>query len=224
MKTRFSAAIACAALTLAGTAAAKDVTWSTTASEVQHKVGKAFTWNCPPGGSASGTIYGTDLYTTDSPVCVAAVHAGKIDFDKGGPVTFQIRAGAPSYAASTKAGIASQAWGAYGSSFAFEIDLNAANEIAWTHNASAHASDTGKTYTFTCPANGALNTPVYGSDTYTTDSAICVAAVHAGKIKPDAGGKVTIKIQPGQPKYEATTRHGVQTNGWGAYDSSYVFE
>lgn len=212
-------------LCVAGAALAEDAGWTTNASAHQNEVGKVFTWSCPPNGAAGGTVYGTDLYTTDSPVCTAAVHAGKISFEKGGSVTFQIRAGANSYAGTTRAGIASRSWASYGSSFTFDIDkdVNESNTISWSQSASNHASDTGKSFTFTCAANGALGAAIYGSDTYTTDSAICVAAVHAGKIQP-AGGKVTIQISGGLPSYTSTTRNGVKSNAWAAYGSSYTFQ
>src|SRR4029079_12426338 len=37
-------------------------------------IGKSFVYRCT--GNASGTIYGTDIYTSDSQVATAAVHAG----------------------------------------------------------------------------------------------------------------------------------------------------
>ena len=40
-------------------------------------------------GSA-GPVYGTDIYSDDSSICTAAVHAGRVDFAEGGLVTIQI--------------------------------------------------------------------------------------------------------------------------------------
>lgn len=202
---------------------AEDAAWNSNASSHSSELGKVFTWTCPANGAAGGTIYGTDLYTTDSPVCTAAVHAGKLTFEKGGSVTFKIVGGAASYAGTTRHGIASASWGSYGSSFSFDATAGS-TQISWSQNASSHAGDSGKTFTFTCSANGALGTAIYGTGAYTTDSAICVAAVHAGKIQPAAGGKVTIKIKGGQASYPSTTAHGVKSNSWGSYGSSYTFQ
>jgi hypothetical protein len=221
MKTTMLGLAFCATLGLSGSALAETTTWSANASGLAGQVGKVFTWTCPANGAAGGTVYGSGPYTTDSPVCPAAVHAGKISFDKGGSVTFQIRGGSPSYEASTRHGIATHAWGSYGSSFTFDVG---SAELSWSDNASAHAGSTGQAFTFTCPANGALGTAIYGSDSYTTDSSICVAAVHAGKITPDKGGAVTIVIKGGMPSYASTTRHGVKSNAWGSYGSTYTFK
>lgn len=73
-----------------------------------------------------------------------------------------------------------------------------------------------------CPAGcaGAIGS-VWGSGPYTTDSAICRAAIHAGVIEDHKGGKVTVKLRPGQGSYAATVAHGVATSPWGSYDSGF---
>ena len=44
------------------------------------EVGKFYMYYCPPGGSSGKTVYGTDIYNADSPVCKSAVHAGEITY------------------------------------------------------------------------------------------------------------------------------------------------
>ncbi|HEY1087132.1 MAG TPA: LCCL domain-containing protein, partial [Archangium sp.] len=69
------------------------------------------------GGSGS-SIWGTNFYTDDSSVCVAAVHMGAIGFAAGGSVTFEIYRGMTSYAATTANGVTSSSYGTWSGSFA----------------------------------------------------------------------------------------------------------
>jgi len=79
----------------------------------------------------------------------------------------------------------------------------------------------GATFVFHCPAGGSAGT-VWGSDVYTADSSVCTAAVHAGVITFGVGGDVTIELRPGQDAYEGSTRFGLTTLSYPAYDSSFV--
>ena len=76
------------------------------------------TLECPPGGRA-GAVWGTDVYTSDSSVCTAAAHAGKITLERGGTVRYVMVAGRPSYVGSQRNGVTSANWGEYPSSFRF---------------------------------------------------------------------------------------------------------
>lgn len=73
-----------------------------------------------------------------------------------------------------------------------------------------------------CPANGILST-IWGTDTYTDDSPVCAAAVHAGKITLKAGGRVVIRMRPGENSYASTTRNGITSSSWDSWLGSYVF-
>lgn len=93
--------------------------------------------------------------------------------------------------------------------------------IAWDTTASGFNGESGQTYTFRCPENGEEQ-PIFGSDVYTQDSSICTAAVHAGLITLDDGGKVTVEIRPGRLAYGSTTRNGIKSTTWGEYPRSFV--
>jgi LCCL domain len=69
---------------------------------------------CPAHGSAA-PIWGTTLYSDDSSVCAAAVHAGLISFATGGTVTIRIQPGRSAYTGSSSHGVASQSVGRPGS-------------------------------------------------------------------------------------------------------------
>jgi hypothetical protein len=103
-----------------------------------------------------------------------------------------------------------------------EDDNEEVTPILWNTTATQVKQDEGLTYKFECPKNG---TPVavWGNDVYTTDSSICTAAVHAGKITLNAGGQVTIEMRPGRTIYGSTTRNGITSSTYGQYPNSFVF-
>ena len=92
------------------------VLWNTSASMVSFETGKTYKFKCPPGGKESA-VWGTDTYTLDSSICNAAAHAGKLMTDSGGSVTIELRPGESSYKGSTRNGIKTNDYGAYGRSF-----------------------------------------------------------------------------------------------------------
>lgn len=92
------------------------VLWNTSASMVSFETGKTYKFKCPPGGQES-TVWGTDIYTLDSSICNAAVHAGKLASASGGAVTIELRPGESAYKGSSRNGIKTNDYGQYGSSF-----------------------------------------------------------------------------------------------------------
>ncbi|NOT61203.1 MAG: hypothetical protein HOP19_13370 [Acidobacteria bacterium] len=100
----------------------------------------------------------------------------------------------------------------------------AAYDIDWA-TAPTHLKLRGKynqRFAFRCKANGAY-TQIWGTDIYTDDSRICVAAAHAGLITKESGGTVAIEMLPGQARYQGSTRYGVESTGYEKYDGSYRF-
>ena len=91
----------------------------------------------------------------------------------------------------------------------------------WNTSASMVSFEPGKTLKFKCPPGG-KGSAVWGTDVYTADSSICNAAVHAGKLKSESGGSVTIELRPGEASYKGTTRNGIQTSDYGKYGQSFV--
>ncbi len=92
------------------------IDWRRTATPVRGTPGRQFSYDCPAGGTFS-TVWGTDLYTDDSSICTAAVHVGRITVQTGGRVTIETRDGASSYAGSSRNGVNTSNWGAWGNSF-----------------------------------------------------------------------------------------------------------
>ena len=92
------------------------ITWGTNAVVQRGKNGQRFTYTCPSG--SGGSVWGTDVYTDDSSVCNAALHAGLIT-SGGGTVTIEIRPGQSSYTSSTRNGVGSSSYAAWSGSYLF---------------------------------------------------------------------------------------------------------
>jgi hypothetical protein len=94
-----------------------EVNWQTMASSYPGPTGTEIPLTCPGEGVPS-PIWGTGIYTDDSSICTAAVHAGYLTLD-GGNVIIRILDGLSSYEGSDANGITSGSWGAWDRSFEF---------------------------------------------------------------------------------------------------------
>lgn len=75
--------------------------------------------------------------------------------------------------------------------------------------------------TFYFRVTGRTSGAVWGTDVYTDDSMLAVAAVHAGVLQADETGVVAVTILPGQSSYRASIQNGVTTSQWGQWDGSF---
>lgn len=72
---------------------------------------------CPAGCDAtSGSIWGTEIYTDDSSICLATIHMGLLD-ETGGEVVVSYVKGQDGYTSTELNGIASSEYGSWGASF-----------------------------------------------------------------------------------------------------------
>jgi hypothetical protein len=102
---------------VADDAAIRDA-WALTAADHRSEDGEQFTYQCPAAAAIYFySVWGTDIYTDDSSVCTAGVHAGVITVEGGGDVVIEIRPGEDSYMATTANGVASADWGVWSGSF-----------------------------------------------------------------------------------------------------------
>lgn len=95
------------------------IPWSQSASPLRAYLGETFTFICPSDGT-TGSIWGTNVYTDDSSICTAAVHAGIIGRTAGGTITARILAGQSSYEGSTQNGVTSSSYTAFDGIFRFD--------------------------------------------------------------------------------------------------------
>lgn len=182
---------------------------------------------CPAGGKPDGA-WGTDIYTDDSSICTAAVHAGLMSTKDGGMVTIEMRPDVGQYVGSVRNGVRTGDWmepwtGAY----VFvrnQAAVEPAIEATSLMQADSWAGQVGRVLTFSCAPYVELHT-VYGTDLYTDDSYVCSAAVHAGIISQRAGGLVSIKLVEGVSSFLSSTRHGVtsqSSEGWQGQSFRFV--
>jgi LCCL domain len=104
------------------------IEWSSSASDVETRLDQEFVFDCPRNGVISN-VWGTNLYTSGSSICSAAVHQGIISNARGGRVTILIRPGASSYRGTLRNGVKSSSYGEYRSSFSFVINRGSSQPI-----------------------------------------------------------------------------------------------
>jgi len=72
---------------------------------------------CPICEGTEGSVWGTDIYTDDSSVCLAAAHAGTLDLEIGGLLLVTMSEGLEAYTGSEANGVTSRVYGTWGASF-----------------------------------------------------------------------------------------------------------
>jgi hypothetical protein len=186
------------------------------------------TIECPAGGTAH-TVWGTDVYTDDSSVCTAAVHAGVISFAQGGTVRAWLGDGQLAYAGSARNGVTSNGYGRFAGSFAFDRSAfervprapEGARAIGWNESLSSRRAERVRNERHWCPPHGIAGS-VWGTDVYTDDSSLCTAAVHMGLITLDEGGAFFVSNGPGRASYRGSERNGVSSNGFERFEGSFT--
>jgi hypothetical protein len=201
---------------------------SYSAAQIDPRLGDTVQFACPPGCAQTGSTWGTEFYTADSPICRAAVHAGAMP-PSGGVVTVHLEPGRPAYRGTTRYGVHSSDYSSFRASYRF---LGAVApppvvasgpqiiEAGCSFNATQIAGEPGSAHRVSCPPGCSRTTSIWGSDFYTADSSICTAAIHAGLIG-DNGGDFTVIIEPGRPAYRGTRRNGVLSADYGSFRLSY---
>lgn len=209
-----------------------DAGCSYNAAQIPRELGETVQVHCPPGCPANGSLWGTDVYTADSSICLAAVHAGAAS-PSGGVVTVHLEYGHPAYRGSVRNGVQSNDYGSYDASYRF-VGVVAAPEppppppgsevieAGCSFLATQLHGAPGSTHRIACPANCGATGGTWGTDVYTADSTICRAAIHAGVIT-EHGGEVTVILEPGRPAYRGSRRHRVESFDYGQFGASYRF-
>ncbi len=90
--------------------------WEANALDYRGRIGVLVDFECAPGGFPQ-PVWGVDIYTDDSSVCTAAVHAGEITLEAGGLAWIRIAPGQLSYDGSERNGILTESYPAWDGSF-----------------------------------------------------------------------------------------------------------
>ncbi|MFI5378978.1 MAG: LCCL domain-containing protein [Tepidisphaerales bacterium] len=175
-------------------------------------------------GSTLGTIWGDEMYTDDSPLAVAAVHAGVLRDGEKGIVAVTIRPARDSYGGSARNGVTSRAYGGFLGSYRVSkaVVAAAAAELDPAPALGSLRGEIGRVLFISL--TGSTTESVWGTDVYTDDSSPAAAAVHAGVLKDGERGIVKITIAARQETYTGSTRNGVDTRNWGDWGGSFRVE
>lgn len=232
MFTRFTfpAALAAGILALSGPALAD---WSASVISLGGVEGGTGAIDCPAGGTF-GTVWGTGTYTSDSSICTAAVHYGWIVPGVGSRVSYRVVPGQQGYQGSAQNGVTSLDYGQWNLSFQItgaEVSGGApgatpigARPIDWSTTLDTLGPlPEGQSLVVHCPP-GSSEAPVWGNGIYTSDSAICRAAQHAGRVSPASGGTVTLLQAGSRTGFAGTQSNGVTSLSYGPWESSYWFQ
>jgi hypothetical protein len=90
------------------------------------------------------------------------------------------------------------------------------------YNADSLVGDVGTKYKIECPQLCSGGS-VWGTDTYTSDSSVCAAAIHAGVLK-ETGGTASVIIKAGEKTYKGSKRNGIVSSDYKAWERSFGFD
>ena len=166
-------------------------------------------------GSVADYVWGgeNNVYTDDSNLATAAVHAGVLKVGETAMVRFTILAGKDSYVGSTRNGVTTRPYQSFGGSVSID---GAAQEINSIYDMRGQDKPPFAVYVV-----GSLSGSVYGTGSYTDDSSIGTAAVHAGLLKDGEAGFVMVTLEGGKDSYEASTQNGVTTYSYGSWGGGF---
>ena len=84
----------------------------------------------------------------------------------------------------------------------------------------AYNQKIGESFNFT--VTGQLGGSVWGTGTYTTDSSLATAAVHAGVLASGETGVVRVTIVQSPNQFTSTTANGVTSGPWATFPAAYT--
>lgn len=172
-------------------------------------------------GTTTGRIWGDGVYTDDSNLATAAVHAGVLEAGQEGVVTVKLLPGQSSYPSVTKNGVTSIAYGNWGYSYQFIGSSTPPEDVILTDPGTLTGFRGKINQTLKFRVTGTTTGRIWGDIIYTDDSNLATAAVHAGALRPGEQGVVTVKILAGQNSYPSVSRNGVNSISYGSYAGSY---
>jgi hypothetical protein len=189
---------------------------------INRELPTPFSCTCSAQSTADAAIWGTDVYTDDSALCRAALHAGVITA-QGGSVTVNRTDGRGIYVGTMRNGVTSHDFGAFPNSISFKGTPPAPAGPGPCPASLGFAREMPTPFTCRCNAQATRDGSVWGTDVYTDDSSLCRAALHAGRVSAD-GGTITARRGDGRALYVGSSRNGVMSNDFGAFPSSVTFK
>lgn len=173
-------------------------------------------------GASSSSLWGTGVYTDDSSVAAAAVHAGLLAVGQTGVIKVTVKPGQSSYQGSSSNGVNSANYGSWSGSYTVSADDGGDNPVLPdTWNLSSFRDVPGGVYQFTVTGvsdSGSL----WGSNAYSDDSSLAKAAVHAGVLSPGQTGTVRVVIVPAQTRFTSSVYNGITSSSYGQWAGAFA--
>lgn len=174
-------------------------------------------------GSSQGTIWGSDVYTDDSPIAVAAVHAGLVEVGQTADLMLFAEPSRKRYLGVERNGIRSEPYGEFAFSYRLakvepttdapylcsRVALRGNSDAYLTLNMLSGQVPFVPGATLVVPLIGKPSESVWGTGEYSADSSLDAAAVHAGILQPGESALVRVTLTEGNHSYEGSTQNGV---------------
>ena len=189
------------------------------------------------GNSKAGTIYGSNVYTTDSPLAAVVVHAGVLGDGQTGVVRVVMGTGQYKYVSTTSNGVTSNSYSDFPTWYSVATDAGNNTVLPFPGMFESPIADPGTVGSYRgrngaalyFKVTGSTAGGVWGTGTYTDDSSLATAAVHSGVLRVGQEGIVKVRIEPGltlfymfsPPVYAASTANGVTSNSYGTFGGSF---
>jgi hypothetical protein len=191
--------------------------------------GSVYLFSVTGATPGSGSIWGTNVYTDDSHIATAAVHAGVVRADQSATVRVVTSPGRNDYAGSSRNGINSNGYGRFSGSYSISDPSGATALHAYPGMQANPLPDPGSMHSYRgrngtaqyFQITGSTSGSLWGTNTYTDDSTLSTAAVHAGVAHAGQTKVVKATVMPGQSSYSGSTSNGVKSNSYGSYGGSY---
>lgn len=189
-------------------------------------------------GSTEGSVWGTDIYTDDSDICTAAVHAGVVKEGETKIVRITVLPNQDTYIGTIRNGIESYNYAEFEGSFKFTDAVKSTEPIVYTEGVDPKDYAGGildSEYLYledyrvlgeaiiNVRVTGSNEGSVWGTNIYTDDSDINTAAVHAGIVKLGETKVVKITLVPGTRSYVGTEKNGIESYSYPEFEGSFKF-
>ncbi|OYT93923.1 MAG: hypothetical protein CFE43_00885 [Burkholderiales bacterium PBB3] len=189
------------------------------------------------GNARAGSIWGTNVYTNDSPLAAAVVHAGVLADGQTGVVRVVIGTGQYKFVGSVSNGVSSNDYSDFPSWYSVATDAGTNAVLPFPGMYESPIPDPGSLGNYRgrngaalyFKVTGSTTGGVWGTGTYTDDSNLATAAVHSGVLRAGQEGIVKVRIEQGltlyymysPPVYTASTANGVTSNSYGTFGGSF---
>ncbi len=182
----------------------------------------AFSCSCSAEATRSGKVFGADVYSDDSSICRAALHAGAVP-PTGGPVTVYPVQPLGLYEGYPRHGVGSARAGNHTASFALAVlPADRLSHLPCPVDGTTLRGTTRPIHCW-CSPTDVLAGDVWGTDLYADESKVCRAAIHAGVLTLN-GGIIGLRAEAGEESYTGSVRHQVTSQNHGGAPGSIRFQ